>query len=50
MTKATVWQTLPKSERGDWQYYEHWVAALETVIADHRLIADPPWLNRDGHG
>jgi hypothetical protein len=40
---------MSESERGDWQYYEHWVAALEAVIADHRLITDPARPYGDGH-
>jgi nitrile hydratase accessory protein len=47
--KIAHWEGTPESERGAWQYYDHWVAALETVIADHRLVTDPPRLNGDGH-
>jgi nitrile hydratase accessory protein len=47
--KIAHWEGMSESERGDWQYYDHWVLALDTVIADHRLITDPPRLNRDGH-
>jgi nitrile hydratase accessory protein len=43
------WEGMSDSERGDWEYYDHWVAALETVIADHKLLSDPPRLDRDGH-
>jgi nitrile hydratase accessory protein len=32
------WEDAPESERGDWQYYDHWVAALEKVVADHHLL------------
>ncbi|HEX9498126.1 MAG TPA: nitrile hydratase accessory protein [Mycobacterium sp.] len=35
------WENTPGSQRGDWQYYDHWVAALEKVIADHRLLTAP---------
>ncbi|MDT5080806.1 MAG: hypothetical protein QOJ80_5443, partial [Mycobacterium sp.] len=31
----------PDTARGDWQYYDHWVAALEKVVADHRLLTAP---------
>jgi hypothetical protein len=40
---------MPESERGDWQYYDHWVTALEKVIADHRLLTAPRRVNADGH-
>ncbi|MCW2626918.1 nitrile hydratase accessory protein [Mycobacterium sp.] len=35
------WENTPEPQRGDWQYYDHWVAALEKVIADHRLLIAP---------
>lgn len=35
------WENTPECERGDWQYYDHWVAALEKVIAEHRLLTAP---------
>jgi nitrile hydratase accessory protein len=35
------WEHAPEGERGDWQYYDHWVAALEKVIADHHLLTAP---------
>jgi nitrile hydratase accessory protein len=35
------WEESPEAERGDWQYYDHWVAALEKVVADHQLLAAP---------
>jgi hypothetical protein len=31
--KTARWEDMSESERGNWQYYDHWVAALETVIA-----------------
>jgi nitrile hydratase accessory protein len=43
------WESMPESERGDWQYYDHWVTALESVIADHRLLTAPRRVNADGH-
>jgi nitrile hydratase accessory protein len=36
------WEGAPESERGDWEYYDHWVAALERVIAEHELLTAPP--------
>jgi nitrile hydratase accessory protein len=35
------WENTPESQRSDWQYYDHWVAALEKVIADHRVLTAP---------
>ena len=35
------WENALEPQRGDWQYYDHWVAALEKVIADHRLLTAP---------
>ena len=35
------WQDAPEAERGDWRYYDHWVAALENVVADHQLLTAP---------
>jgi nitrile hydratase accessory protein len=43
------WENSLKDGRGDWQYYDHWVAALEKVIDDKRLLTEPPKLNTDGH-
>ena len=43
------WESTPAEERDAWEYYDHWVAALEKVIADHRLLTAPPQLNGDGH-
>ena len=39
----------PRPGSNDWHYYDHWVAALETLIADHRLVTNPRMLNRNGH-
>lgn len=43
------WESAPESDRGDWRYYDHWVSALEQVIADHQLLIAPPSVNEDGH-
>ena len=48
--KIAQWEVMSEAERGDWQYYDHWTAALESVIADHKLITNPPKLGGDGHG
>ncbi|MFI5877188.1 nitrile hydratase accessory protein [Streptomyces sp. NPDC051445] len=34
------WESAPVAERGSWQYYEHWLAALERVLVDHGLVAE----------
>jgi nitrile hydratase accessory protein len=44
------WESMPESERGEWQYYDHWVAALEKVIADHQVLSAPRQANPDSHG
>jgi nitrile hydratase accessory protein len=33
-----AWEQDGKS--GSWEYYDHWVAALERVIDEHGLLAD----------
>ncbi|MFG1933877.1 nitrile hydratase accessory protein [Mycobacterium sp. NPDC048908] len=43
------WEDSPADGRGDWQYYDHWVAALQKVVDDKRLLTAPPKLNGDGH-
>jgi nitrile hydratase accessory protein len=35
------WERTPDAGGVDWQYYDHWVAALEKVVADHRLLTAP---------
>jgi nitrile hydratase accessory protein len=32
------WETAPESTRDGWQYYDHWLAALERVLVDHGLL------------
>jgi nitrile hydratase accessory protein len=34
------WQDAPADARGRWEYYEHWVAALNTVVQRHGLLED----------
>jgi nitrile hydratase accessory protein len=34
------WQDAPADARGRWKYYEHWVAALNTVVQRHGLLED----------
>jgi nitrile hydratase accessory protein len=35
------WEGAPGAGRGDWQYYDHWVAALEKVVTDRQLLTAP---------
>ena len=35
-----VWEAAPSAEQGSWQYYEHWLAALERVLVDHGLVGE----------
>lgn len=43
------WEDSPAGERGAWRYYDHWVAALENVIAEHRLLTAPIVTDADDH-
>ena len=43
------WESTPEAERGGWEYYDHWVVALEKVVEDNRLLTAPRKLNGDGH-
>ncbi|MCX5254809.1 nitrile hydratase accessory protein [Streptomyces canus] len=35
-----AWEATSATEQGSWQYYEHWLSALERVLVDHDLVAD----------
>ncbi|MFH8498599.1 nitrile hydratase accessory protein [Streptomyces coeruleorubidus] len=35
-----TWVAASATEQGSWQYYEHWLAALEHVLVDHDLVAE----------
>jgi len=43
------WERAPESERGDWEYCDLWVAALEKVIAEHGLLTASPAADPDRH-
>jgi nitrile hydratase accessory protein len=43
------WENTPETERDDWEYYDHWVAALEKVVDDHHLLTNPAIANGDDH-
>ncbi|HET6502439.1 MAG TPA: nitrile hydratase accessory protein [Amycolatopsis sp.] len=34
------WQEVPDDERSRWEYYEHWVAALDKVVERHGLLEE----------
>ncbi len=36
------WEGRPESERGQWEYYDHWVATLEKLVDRHELLTAPP--------
>ncbi|WP_327099673.1 nitrile hydratase accessory protein [Nocardia vinacea] len=38
ISEIGFWETTP--EPGDWQYYDHWLAALERVLVDHGLVSE----------
>jgi nitrile hydratase accessory protein len=43
------WEDAPEGERGEWRYYDHWVAALERVVAEHHLLTAPVAPGRGDH-
>jgi nitrile hydratase accessory protein len=43
------WEHTPEAERGEWEYYDHWVTALAKVVDDHRLLTNPAIANGDDH-
>jgi nitrile hydratase accessory protein len=40
ITAIGEWEAKPASEQDGWQYYDHWLAALERVLVDHGLVAE----------
>ncbi|MEV0070649.1 MULTISPECIES: nitrile hydratase accessory protein [unclassified Amycolatopsis] len=34
------WQSAPDDEKGRWEYYRHWVTALDTVVRRHGLLEE----------
>jgi nitrile hydratase accessory protein len=34
------WEAKPAVEQDSWQYYDHWLAALERVLVEHGLVAE----------
>lgn len=33
------WEGTAEPERGGWEYYEHWLAALEKILVEHSLLS-----------
>ena len=42
-----TWENTPGDARGEWEYYDHWVTALETVV-EQRKILTAPLITDDG--
>lgn len=42
------WENTAPSERGQWEYYDHWVDALHRVVDENEVLNAPP-LDADGH-
>lgn len=40
ITAIGAWETTSGAEQGAWQYYDHWLAALEHVLLDHGVVAE----------
>jgi nitrile hydratase accessory protein len=34
------WEDAPSEARTNWQYYDHWVHALQAVVDERRLLTD----------
>jgi nitrile hydratase accessory protein len=48
---ATIgeWENTPESERGQWEYYDHWVATLEKLVDRHELLTAPVLTDAGDH-
>ena len=48
---ATIgeWEATPESERGQWEYYDHWVATLEKLVDRHELLTAPVLTDASDH-
>jgi len=40
ITSIGQWQEAPDDQQGRWEYYTHWVAALERVVASTGMLRD----------
>ncbi|MBX7453300.1 nitrile hydratase accessory protein [Mycolicibacterium sp. 3033] len=43
------WESTPESTRGQWEYYDHWVATLETLVDRHELLTAPVHTDDGNH-
>jgi nitrile hydratase accessory protein len=41
ITTIGDWEATPETERNEWEYFDHWVAALEDVVDRHQLLTAP---------
>ncbi|GFM20961.1 MULTISPECIES: nitrile hydratase accessory protein [Mycobacteriaceae] len=44
-----AWEQAPGDTRGEWEYYDHWVAALESVVDQHGILHLPVAVDDGGH-
>jgi nitrile hydratase accessory protein len=42
------WQDAPEDARGRWEYYQHWLTALDAVITRHGLLEED-FVHPGGH-
>ena len=52
ITSIGQWQDAPDDRKGRWEYYAHWVAALERVVDSAGMLRDDyvnPEDRADGH-
>ena len=43
------WEAAPDAARGEWQYYDHWVTALEDVVRQHEILTAPLHIDDGDH-
>jgi nitrile hydratase accessory protein len=39
ITAIGRWESASDSQRDEWEYYQHWLTALEHTLVEHALIA-----------
>ncbi|GEL25067.1 hypothetical protein PSU4_40210 [Pseudonocardia sulfidoxydans NBRC 16205] len=44
ISEIGAWENAPTDSRGRWEYYEHWVAALDKVVHRNGLL-EPGYVN-----
>lgn len=40
ITAIGFWEAIPPPEQGSWEYYDHWLTALERVLVDNELVTE----------